>query len=182
MCLNKGGPDVTSPHCQCSTYTEGQTYWATASLISGGCWQYTSFPSKITLTPTFTPTTPTPTPVPFVTTSANGEIISYPSQIFTDFATQGAGTPVTLQTPSPSQTSSNDKGSAQCHSVDDACDRASEQYVDDTVYSSYTSYTANIKSGIIVAATFGKAGCAAMFTCDNDDYGFGMTGRQIKDA
>ncbi|KAJ5681731.1 uncharacterized protein N7477_001671 [Penicillium maclennaniae] len=146
------------------------------------CWQYTSFPSTVTPTPSSTPTTPTATPVPFVTTGTDGEIISYPSQIITDSATEGVGTPVTLQTPSPTQTSGNDKGSGECHSIDDACTRAYVQYEDDTIYSSYTSYTANIESGIIVDATFGEAGCAAMFTCDNDDYGFGMTGRQIKAA
>ncbi|KAJ6133085.1 hypothetical protein N7471_008300 [Penicillium samsonianum] len=160
--------------------TEGQTYWATASPISGQCYEYTSFPSKITLTPSFTPTTPTATPVPFITTESNGEILSYPSQIVENLATEGAGAPTTLQTASPSQTGSNHDGSGQCHSVDDACDRAYAQYEDDTIYSSYTSYTAKINSGIIIAATFGQAGCTAMYSCDNDDYGFGMTGRQIK--
>ncbi|KAJ5837080.1 hypothetical protein N7447_003106 [Penicillium robsamsonii] len=127
-------------------------------------------------------TAPAVTPVSFITTNPNGEILSYPSQIVADLATQGAGNPTTLQTASPSQTSGNNKGSIQCRSVDDACDRAYMQYVDDTVYTSYTSYTADIKSGMVIVAALGQAGCAAMYTCDNDDYGFGMTGRQIKAA
>ncbi|KAJ5606038.1 hypothetical protein N7510_008819 [Penicillium lagena] len=172
--------DCTTTTVLVSTYSTGAD--ATAPLISGECYEYTSFPSKITLTPSWTPTAPTATPVPFITTETDGEILSYPSQIFQNFATEGVGAPVTLQTPSPSQTSGNDKGSGECHSIDDACTRAYEQYVDDTVYSSYTSYTANIESGIIVDATFGTAGCAAMYSCDNNDYGFGMTGRQIKAA
>ncbi|KAJ5153842.1 uncharacterized protein N7500_009281 [Penicillium coprophilum] len=128
---------------------------------------------------------PKPTAIPFTTTSANGEILAYPSRIVDDFApegvftTKGAGTPVTLQAASPTQISSNHDGSGLCNKVQDSCDKAYGKYVDDTIYSSYTSYT---WSGSFMVASSGQAGCAAMFTCDNDNYGFGMTGRQIKAA
>ncbi|KAJ5371851.1 hypothetical protein N7517_003857 [Penicillium concentricum] len=128
---------------------------------------------------------PKPTAVPFTTTSMNGEILAYPSRIEENFAqdgiftTKGAGTPVTLQAASPTQISSNHDGSGPCNKVQDSCDKAYGKYVDDTIYSSYTSYT---WSGSLMVASNGQAGCAAMFTCDNDNYGFGMTGRQIKAA
>ncbi|OQE36803.1 hypothetical protein PENCOP_c011G00215 [Penicillium coprophilum] len=128
---------------------------------------------------------PKPTAIPFTTTSANGEILAYPSRIVDDFApegvftTKGAGTPVTLQGASPTQISSNRDGSGPCNRVQDSCDKAYGKYVDDTIYSSYTSYT---WSGSFMIASSGQAGCAAMFTCENDNYGFGMTGRQIKAA
>ncbi|KAK7422042.1 hypothetical protein QQZ08_009691 [Neonectria magnoliae] len=94
--------------------------------------------------------------------------------------TYGAGAPVTLSTPVPTQTDANNKGSSQCHSVDDACQRAYEQFEDDTIYTDYVSRYSRIKLGIIVAATFGQAGCIAQFKCD--DYGIGMSGRLTKDA
>ncbi|KAH7118659.1 hypothetical protein B0J13DRAFT_569518 [Dactylonectria estremocensis] len=56
-CVNHGGPNVATPYCQCSTTTEGQTFFATATLISGHCTDYTTFPSAVTLKPTEAPTT-----------------------------------------------------------------------------------------------------------------------------
>lgn len=186
LCVNHGGPNVPTPFCQCSTTTGGQIFFVTVPTLTGQCADYTSFPSAVTLAPT---TTPAPDPTPFVTTEDSGEIISYPDQTVeynsvysgvTVTKTVGVGTPSTVQPATPSQTKSNHSGSSQCHSIDDACDRAVEQYEDDLVYRDYTAYTAKIHSGIIMAATFGKAGCTAMFTCDN--YDDGMSGRNIKAA
>jgi hypothetical protein len=53
-------------------------------------------------------------------------------------------------------------------------------FEDDTVYKDYVSRFARIKSGMVMLATFGQAGCTAQFTCD--DYGLGMKGKDIKDA
>ncbi|KAH8686198.1 hypothetical protein BGZ61DRAFT_392794 [Ilyonectria robusta] len=51
-CVNFGGPRVATPYCQCSTTTAGQTFFATAPLISGHCTDYTNFPSAVTVEPT----------------------------------------------------------------------------------------------------------------------------------
>lgn len=189
-CVNHGGPNVPTPYCQCSTTTAGQTFFATASLISGQCASYTAFPSEIATVTTEVqaPITEGPVAEP-VTMTEDGVVLSYPSRVYSYgevytgikiTLTYGAGTPVTLSTPAPTQTDANNKGSSQCHSVDDACQRAYEQFEDDTIYTDYVSRYSRIKSGIIVAATFGQAGCTAQFKCD--DYGIGMSGRLIKDA
>ncbi|KAJ6002069.1 hypothetical protein N7522_007296 [Penicillium canescens] len=156
-------------------------------LISDYCTDYTTFPSSITPESTATQAPTTATPEPIIKTE-DGNIISYPSRTL-EYGevygkqytfTNGAGSPVTLETAAPTQTDANNKGSSQCKSVDDACQRAYEQFEDDTVYSDFASYTAKIQSGMVMVATFGQAGCVAQYKCD--DYGFGMTGRQIKDA
>jgi len=85
-----------------------------------------------------------------------------------------------LETPLPTETDANNKGSRQCHSIDDACERAYNQFEDDVVYTDYVSRYARIKSGIIVLASFGQAGCTVQWKCD--DYGIGMKGKDIKDA
>ncbi|KAJ5775420.1 uncharacterized protein N7511_000431 [Penicillium nucicola] len=148
---------------------------------------YTTFPSSITPKSSATQAPTTATPEPIVKTE-DGNIISYPSRTI-EYGevygkqytfTNGAGSPVTLETAAPTQTDVNNKGSSQCSSVDDACQRAYEQFEDDTVYSDFASYTAKIQSGMVMVASFGQAGCVAQYKCD--DYGFGMTGRQIKDA
>lgn len=99
------------------------------------------------------------------------------------YSTVGAGEPTTLQSASPSQTSGNNHGSSDCGFNGDSCDKALEQYDNSTVYNKYTSYVASMSSSPFVAFSWGgHLGCAAMFECDNNDYGFGMTGRQIKEA
>lgn len=132
--------------------------------------------------------TTTAPPIPLIETELNGDVLSYPSQTV-EYAeaggvqitmTEGLGTPMTLSTPLPSQTDGNNKGAGSCPNMDDACDRAYAQYEDNTIYTDYTAYTAKVKTGILVAATFGTAGCTAMFECD--DYGIGMSGADIKDA
>lgn len=189
ICVNYGGPNVPTPYCQCSTETAGQTFFATASLVSDHCTAYTSFPAEVTLSPTEPATTEPPVAVPYIETEANGDVLSYPSQTVEYGAvagsiqitmTHGLGDPVTLATPVPTQTDANNKGSSQCHSIDDACSRAYAQFEDDTIYTEFTSFYSRVKSGIIVVATFGQAGCTAQFTCD--DYGIGMSGADIKDA
>ncbi|OQD80182.1 hypothetical protein PENANT_c038G10160 [Penicillium antarcticum] len=187
VCFNQGGPMVATPYCQCTTTSDGEGYYATAPLISDHCTDYTTFPSSITPKSTVTQAPTTATPEPIVKTE-DGNIVSYPSRTL-EYGevygkqytfTNGAGSPVTLETAAPTQTDVNNKGSSQCSSVDDACQRAYEQFEDDTVYSGFASYTAKIQSGMVMVATFGQAGCVAQYKCD--DYGFGMTGRQIKDA
>ncbi|KAF7555949.1 hypothetical protein G7Z17_g1787 [Cylindrodendrum hubeiense] len=189
FCVNHGGPNVATPYCQCSTTTEGQTFFATATLISGQCASYTSFPSDVTLAPITTAVATTAAPEPYIETESNGDVLSYPDRtyeygdVYTGIKvtfTIGVGTPVTISTPVPTQTDSNDSGSSQCHSIDDACDRAYAQFEDDKVYTGWTSYYSRVQSGMIMVASFGQAGCTAQFECD--DYGIGMTGAVIKDA
>lgn len=60
---------------------------------------------------------------------------------------------------------------------------AYQAYDDDYTYTQYTSYTISAGDYDPVNwffSPFADDGCAAMFECD--DYGLGMTGRQIKDA
>ncbi|KAF4468285.1 hypothetical protein FALBO_4823 [Fusarium albosuccineum] len=60
LCVNHGGPRVATPYCQCSTTTAGQTFFATAPLISLHCTDYTTFPEAVTPT-TAKEETPEPT-------------------------------------------------------------------------------------------------------------------------
>ncbi|KAK7409426.1 hypothetical protein QQX98_008387 [Neonectria punicea] len=189
LCVNFGGPRVATPYCQCSTTTDGQTFFATAPLISQHCTDYTTFPSDVTLQPTDI-VTEAPEPTPWVTTEDNGAILSYPDQtveigqVFGTIGythTVGEGTPVTIRPPDATQTDANNKGSSQCHSIDDACDRAIAKFDDDFIYTEFASYYTRIKKGIIIVATFGQAGCVVEYDCDDWAQG-GMTGKQIKDA
>ncbi|KAF7556396.1 hypothetical protein G7Z17_g1453 [Cylindrodendrum hubeiense] len=190
-CVNHGGPNVATPYCQCSTTTAGQTFFATATLIDGQCADYTSFPSEIPTvitTAAEAPVTQAPVAEP-VTLTEDGTVLVYPSrtyeygEVYTGIKvtiTRGVGTPVTVSTPVPTETSANNKGSSQCGSIDDACVRAYEQFEDDTIYTEFTSRYSRIKSGFIIVATFGQAGCVAEFDCD--DFGIGMSGKLIKEA
>ncbi len=77
--------------------------------------------------------------------------------------------------PAPTQTSSNCKGSSDCGWIvgKGQSQQAYAGYVDNTIYTGYTSF--------VDKTSF--AGCAAMFTCDNDGaYAQGMLGSQIKAA
>ncbi|KAH7163397.1 hypothetical protein B0J13DRAFT_35988 [Dactylonectria estremocensis] len=187
-CVNHGGPNVATPYCQCSTTTAGQTFFASAPLISAHCTDYTSYPADVTLQPTDV-VTEAPDPTPWVTTEDNGAIISYPDQTVNIGAvgtikythTVGEGTPVTIRPADATQTDSNNKGSSQCHSIDDACDRAVAEFEDDFIYTEFASYYTRIKKGIIIVATFGQAGCVVEYDCDDWSQG-GMNGKQIKDA
>lgn len=72
------------------------------------------------------------------------------------------------------------KGSTVCRSTGDACDRAYHQFDEDRLYTSYAAYVAGVDTMIVQGLTFGKGRCIAQFECE--DYGAGMTGKQIKDA
>ena len=88
--------------------------------------------------------------------------------------------------PTPSQISSNNHGSALCHSLAGACKIAYTGYNDTWLYTHYSSYPADPGDADTVNwlfAPFANDGCAAMFTCDNNDaYSVGMLGSQIKAA
>jgi hypothetical protein len=185
-CVNFGGPRVETPHCQCSTTTAGQVFVTTAALISGQCHYYHEYPSPVTLAPTEAPSPPEPTP--FTTTMDNGAILAYPDQTVkvgnypggSYTYTQGSGTASTIRPADPVQTDGNNKGSSQCHSIDNACDRAIDNFKDDVIYTEFASYYARIKSGFIIVPTFGQAGCVVEFDCDDWSVG-GLNGKQIKE-
>lgn len=92
----------------------------------------------------------------------------------------------TMAPPNLSQTSSNDKGSSLCSSLNSAtCQIAYSQYNDTYLYKSRASYI--LPSGVNSAANtlFSSAdnGCTAVFSCHSDaEYAVGMTGAQIKAA
>ncbi|KAH7004289.1 hypothetical protein EDB82DRAFT_571302 [Fusarium venenatum] len=185
-CVNFGGPRVETPHCQCSTTTAGQVFVTTAALISGQCHYYHEYPSPVTLAPTEAP--PPPEPTPFTTTMDNGAILAYPDQSVkvgnypggSYTYTQGSGTASTIRPADPVQTDGNNKGSSQCHSIDNACDRAIDNFRDDVIYTEFASYYARIKSGFIIVPTFGQAGCVVEFDCNDWSVG-GLNGKQIKE-
>ncbi|KAF5550911.1 hypothetical protein FNAPI_7585 [Fusarium napiforme] len=186
-CIIHANPGI-DPYCACETTVSGKGFYVSTDLISSSCADYTTFPSSIA-TDAFEPkVTEKPDPEPFVKTD-DGTIVSYPDRTvkvgnypggkYT--YTQGVGDGVTLETPLPTQTDANNKGSSQCGSIDDACDRAlNDGFDDETTYTDYVSRYARIQSGMIMLASFGQAGCTAQFKCD--DYGLGMKGKDIKDA
>ncbi|KAF5623946.1 uncharacterized protein FTJAE_10493 [Fusarium tjaetaba] len=186
-CIIHANPGI-DPYCACETTVSGKGFYVSTDLISSSCADYTTFPSSIA-TDAFEPkVTEKPDPEPFVKTD-DGTVVSYPDRTvkignypggkYT--YTQGVGDGVTLETPLPTQTDANNKGSSQCGSIDDACDRAlNDGFDDETTYTDYVSRYARIKSGMIMLASFGQAGCTAQFKCD--DYGLGMKGKDIKDA
>ncbi|KAF9770142.1 hypothetical protein IL306_012342 [Fusarium sp. DS 682] len=186
-CVIYANPGI-DPFCTCHTTVSGKGYYVSTDLISSSCADYTAFPSPI---PTDAPepkVTEKPEPEPFVKTD-DGTVVSYPDRtiMYGNYPggkytyTKGVGDPVTLETPLPTRTDANNKGSSQCGSIDDACDRAlNDGFDDETVYKDYVSRYARIKKGMVMVATFGQAGCTAQFKCD--DYGIGMKGKDIKDA
>ncbi|KAM0268171.1 hypothetical protein ACHAPA_005253 [Fusarium lateritium] len=186
-CANKGGPNVATPHCQCSTTTEGQSFFTTAPLISGQCHYYHSYPASVTLAPTEAPEPPEPTP--FTTTKDDGAILAYPDQtvVIGNYPggsytrVEGSGDASTIRPADPVETDANSKGAGPCRSIDDACDRAIGNFNDDVIYTEFASYYARFNSGILVALTFGQAGCVVEFDCDDWSVG-GLNGKQIKDA
>ena len=88
--------------------------------------------------------------------------------------------------PSPSQIRSNNHGSALCQSLAGSCKIAYTGYNDTWLYTQYTSYVANpgdTDATDLLFDPLADDGCAAMFTCDNNDaYSVGMLGSQIKAA
>ncbi|KAG4293091.1 hypothetical protein FPRO06_12579 [Fusarium proliferatum] len=186
-CIIHANPGI-DPYCACETTVSGKGFYVSTDLISSSCADYTTFPSSIP-TDAFEPkVTEKPDPEPYVKTD-DGTVVSYPDRTvkvgnypggkYT--YTQGVGDAVTLETPLPTQVDANNKGSSQCGSIDDACDRAlNDGFDDETTYKDYVSRYARIKSGMIMLASFGQAGCTVQFKCD--DYGLGMKGKDIKDA
>jgi hypothetical protein len=151
---------------------------------------YTTFPGSITPTPT-TPGSvlPTPVPSPYTVSRADGEVEVYPSrsidvgQVYTGVEvtrTEGVGPVRTVVPPAPTEVSWNNEGSGICRSIGSACGRAYLQFEDDRLYTQYAAYAAEVHAFLLQGITFGTAHCIAMFKCE--DYGLGMTGRQIKDA
>lgn len=102
--------------------------------------------------------------------------------------TIGNGEASTVSTPVPTQTAVDNDGSGQCGTSDglskkglgEACDRAINQFEDDTIYKDYAKRYSRSKKGILMVASFGQAACIAKFSCE--DYGIGMSGRHIKEA
>ena len=151
---------------------------------------YTEFPGSITpITSTPNAVLPTPVPTPFTTTKQDGEVDVYPSQLVhighvysgvKATYTEGAGSASTVVPAAPTEVSGNNKGSGVCHSTGDACNRAWVQFEDDRVYTDYAAYGADVYAFLLQGLTFGKGRCIAQFECE--DYGLGMSGRQIKDA
>ena len=88
--------------------------------------------------------------------------------------------------PTPSQIRSNNHGSALCQSLAGSCKIAYTGYNDTWLYTQYTSYAANpgdTDATDLLFDPLADDGCAAMFTCDNNDaYSVGMLGSQIKAA
>ncbi|KAJ5099082.1 hypothetical protein N7532_006083 [Penicillium argentinense] len=69
----------------------------------------------------------------------------------------------------PSETSGNNKGSAQCKSLAGACSIAFQGFEDDYLYNAYTSYVASIGDDDAINwlfAPFANNGRAIMFSCD----------------
>ena len=114
------------------------------------------------------------------TTSALLTTSSFPPPPAASSTTASSGTPT------PSQIRSNNHGSALCQSLAGACNNAYTGYNDTFLYTQYTSYVANpgdIDATNLLWDPLADDGCAAMFTCDNDDaYSVGMLGSQIKAA
>ena len=102
--------------------------------------------------------------------------------------TIGIGDAETLSVPAPTQTAVDNDGNGQCGTADgpsreglgEACDRAVGQFEDDVTYKEFTSRYSRSKKGILIAASLGQAACYVDFECE--EYGGGMTGKQIKEA
>ncbi|KAF4335490.1 hypothetical protein FBEOM_10667 [Fusarium beomiforme] len=195
-CVIYGGPAVETPYCQCSTTVNGEEYYATTTLIDDRCVAYTEFPAKITSASDTGPMTNEPVQQP-ITTTTDGTVLVWSAYVLgyvnipgiTKITqTVGYGEPSTVSTPLPSQTAVDNDGGGQCGTADglskkglrEACDRAINQFEDDTVYTGYASRFSRSKKGILVAASVGQAACIAKFQCD--DYGIGMRGSAIKEA
>ncbi|KAJ5585382.1 uncharacterized protein N7459_005182 [Penicillium hispanicum] len=86
--------------------------------------------------------------------------------------------------PMPTETKGNNDGSGLCKSLQGACKRAYKHFKDDYIYKDYTyiSVSAGDDSPVNVLFWWAAAtnGCKAEFKCD--DYGEGMSGKQIKQS
>lgn len=91
-------------------------------------------------------------------------------------------TPTPSEPPMPTETSGNNDGSGLCKSLQGTCAKTVKLFNDDYIYKdySYVSRSAGDYSPINAIFLFADNGCKAEFKCDN--YGEGMSGRQIKQA
>ncbi|KAF4472913.1 hypothetical protein FALBO_192, partial [Fusarium albosuccineum] len=195
-CFVRGGPRISSAYCQCETTVSGKQYLATTTLIDGQCAEYTEFPSTINPATEAPPVTEAPIMEP-VTQTQGGTVLAYSSYSLEYFGvgdgikvtvTRGLGEAATLSTPVPTQTAVDNDGSGQCGTSDglsksglgDACDRAINEFDDNTIYKDYATRYSRSTKGILMVASMGQAACIAKFECD--DYGIGMSGKDIKQA
>ncbi|PNP80420.1 hypothetical protein FNYG_06019 [Fusarium nygamai] len=191
-----GGPRVTSAYCQCSTTVSGKQYVATATLIDNKCEAYTEYPSKVDPATEAPPPTQAPINEP-LTKTIDGTVLAWTAytlaygQVYKDVTatfSNGIGEVKTIATPVPTQTHVDNDGSGQCGTSDglsksglgDACDRAINEFQDDTIYTGYTTRYSRSKKGLLMVMSMGQAACIAKFSCD--DYGIGMSGKLIKEA
>ncbi|KAF4447888.1 hypothetical protein F53441_8638 [Fusarium austroafricanum] len=193
-CVIRAGPDVETPYCNCQTTSDGERYIVTAPMVSDLCVAYTEFPMSLYTTEAPTVTEPAVIEEPFTETN-DGTVLAYKSYQHTYFrvansdvtATVGLGEASTISTPVPTQTGWNGDGSDICTSSDknvrnalsSACDKALAEFEDDTIYDAYTSRYKRMGS-ILKVLTMGQAGCTVQFECE--DYGIGMSGKDIKKA
>lgn len=82
--------------------------------------------------------------------------------------------------PTPSETDGNNDGSSICKTLGDTCKVAYQAFNDDFIYKDYTYYSTIEGDTSWVNFVHAGNGCKAEFKCD--DYGDGMSGKQIKKA
>ncbi|KAF5002477.1 hypothetical protein FGRMN_302 [Fusarium graminum] len=186
-CVNNGGPNVATPHCQCSATSDGHEFYTTVSLVDGHCDSYHSYPGPVSMAPTEAPSPAKPTP--FTTTLDRGLILAYPDQTLevgnypggSYTYTRGSGVASTVRPADPQRTDGDAKGSIVCGYIRDDCLRAASKFQKDVIYNEYASYFAPLGKGIHHGATGGKASCEVQYDCS--DWGKGaLTGQQIYDA
>lgn len=89
----------------------------------------------------------------------------------------------TPEPPMPTETSGNNDGSGLCKSLQGACKRAYKHFKDDYIYKDYTYISTSAGDDSPINVLFWWAadnGCKAEFKCD--EYGEGMSGKQIKQS
>lgn len=182
-CHHRGGPRIETPYCQCTTVTEGQTFFATAPLTDYVCAGYSTFPESVT------PTAPTgpyychhrggpnvEEPYCQCTTETLGQTF-YTTAPTTHFVCAGyTEYPGEVQ-PTPTQVHGEEW---RCDDARDSCQWALEQYDDDTVYTEAVARLAYEDTGFFDWLFNGDVGCVVNYECE--EYGDGMSGRQIKEA
>ncbi|KAF4453918.1 hypothetical protein F53441_3443 [Fusarium austroafricanum] len=191
-----GGPRVATAYCQCSTTISGKQYVTSASMIDNDCAGYTAFPGTINPATEAPPPTQAPIEEP-LTKTIDGTVLAWDSytlaygNVYTGIKvtfSNGIGPSRTIATPVPTQTHVDNDGGGQCGTSDglsksglgDACDRAINEFNDDTIYTGYTTRYSRSSKGLLMVMSMGQAACIAKFSCD--DYGIGMSGKLIKEA
>ncbi|KAF5664464.1 hypothetical protein FHETE_7055 [Fusarium heterosporum] len=186
-CVNNGGPHVATPHCQCSTTSDGHEFYTTVSLIDGHCDSYHSYPGPVSMAPTEVPSPAQPTP--FTTTLDRGLILAYPDQTMevgnypggSYTYTKGFGVASTVRPADPVRTDGDAKGSILCGTIRDACLRAASNFGEKVIYTEFASYFSVIEDNALTFFTLGTAGCEVEYDCSDWSKG-ALTGKQIYDA